>query len=205
MAEFEEAGWQVPAGLDLTEADILEAMKQIPGYLDITPRDFKEIYLLAYSHAVARLGREVTAAEIMTREVVTVGEDTPLADVAARMGDRRVSGVPVQDRRGRVVGIISEKDFLRHLGLTPKNTVMSLLAACLRSEGCLVLSLKEQVARDIMSAPALTVPANTSIQEIAGLFASRRVNRVPVVDDKGELLGLVSRGDLLQAIWPGKK
>ena len=84
-----------PTGIELRDEDIYEAMKGIPGYLDITPGDFKEVYRLAFQHALERLSREVTAAEIMTQDVVTVNPDTPVADVPTVMGQRRVSGVPV--------------------------------------------------------------------------------------------------------------
>ena len=66
-------------GIEIKDEDILEAMRNIPGYLDITPGDFKEIYRLAFQHALERLGRAVTAAEIMTTDVVAVKPDTPLA------------------------------------------------------------------------------------------------------------------------------
>jgi CBS domain-containing membrane protein len=205
VAESEDTGLDFPAGLNLTEADILEAMKKIPGYLDITPRDFKEIYLLAYGQAVARLAREVRAAEIMTRQVITVLEDTPLVEVAAAMGARGISGVPVVDDNGQVTGVIAEKDFLRHLGVTGEPNVMSLVAACLKLKGCVALPIKQQLARDIMTAPVITITADTSIKDIARLFAARRVNRVPVVDAEGKVLGLVSRGDLLHAAWQGER
>ena len=81
-------------GIEIKEEDILEAMRAIPGYLDITPGDFKEVYRLAFQHALERLSRAVTAAEIMTTDVVTVKPDTPVAEVAAAMGRRGVSGVP---------------------------------------------------------------------------------------------------------------
>ena len=87
----------LPPGLEIKEEDILEAMRAIPGYLDITPGDFKEVYRLAFQHALERLSRAVTAAEIMTTDVVTVNPDTPVAEVAAAMGRRGVSGVPVVD------------------------------------------------------------------------------------------------------------
>jgi CBS domain-containing membrane protein len=202
---MEETAFDFPAGIDLTEADILEAMKKIPGYLDITPRDFKEIYLLAYRQAVARLSREVTAAEIMTREVITVSEETPLAKVADAMGTRGISGVPVVNQNGHVTGIISEKDFLSRMGVTREQNFMSLVAACLQSKGCVALPIKQQLAKDIMTSPAITVTAKTSIKEIAGLFTSHRVNRVPVVDVDGKILGIVSRGDLLHAVWREEK
>uniref|UniRef100_A0A7C3UX97 CBS domain-containing protein n=1 Tax=Desulfobacca acetoxidans TaxID=60893 RepID=A0A7C3UX97_9BACT len=104
------------AGVELKEEDIMAAMQEIHGYLDITPGDFKQIYILAYQHALERLSRELTAAEIMTRKVISVTADTPLAEVAEAMGKRGVSGVPVVDDQGRVVGVISEKDFLRSMG-----------------------------------------------------------------------------------------
>ncbi len=205
MPETEDSSLGFPAGIDIVEDDILEAMKKIPGYLDITPRDFKEIYLLAYHHALARLSREVTAAEIMTREVVTVSEDTPLAEVAAAMGRQGISGVPVVDRNHQVTGIISEKDFLSRMGLTQEKNFMSLVAACLKSKGCVALPIKQKLAKDIMAAPAITVTAETTVQKIAALFTSRKINRVPVINADGKVLGIVSRGDLLYAYGRGGK
>ena len=109
MAPRKKTTEQVAApGIDLKDEDIFAAMKQMSGYVDITPLDFKEIYVLAYQHALARLSREVTAAEVMTKEVVLVHPDTPLMEVAEAMGKRSVSGVPVVDEGGRVVGVISE-------------------------------------------------------------------------------------------------
>ena len=58
----ESKGMRPSTGLDLKDEDIYEAMKQIPGYLDITPGDFKDVYLLAYQHALERLSRSVTAS-----------------------------------------------------------------------------------------------------------------------------------------------
>jgi CBS domain-containing protein len=191
--------------IDLSEADILEAMKKIPGYLDITPRDFKEIYTLAYRQAISRFFQEVTAAEIMTRDVVVVSAETPLAEVAGAMGARGISGVPVLEQNGRVTGIISEKDFLTRLGVTGNQNFMTLVASCLTTKGCVDLPMKKQLAKDIMTSPAITVTADMSIKEIAALLASRKVNRVPVVDADGKLLGIVSREDLLRAACRGER
>ena len=129
----------------------------IPGYLDITPGDFKEIYLLAFQQALERLRRDVNAAEIMTRDVVTVNLDTPVADVAAAMGRRGISGLPVVDVENKVLGIISEKDFLARMGVTEPQNFMSLVAGCLKTKGCVALPIKKALAGDIMSAPAVTV------------------------------------------------
>ena len=193
----------MPKGIDLKDEDIYEAMKSIPGYLDITPGDFKEVYHLAYAHALERLSRAVTAREIMTREVVSVRPDTPLAEVAEAMGSRGISGVPVVDDAGRVVGVISEKDFLTHLGVAEPKNFMTLVASCLQSQGCVALPIKKRLAADLMSSPAVTVGPETSVKEIAALFTAKGINRVPVTDPDGRLLGIVTRGDLVKAALGG--
>jgi CBS domain-containing protein len=186
-------------GIELREEDILEAMRSIPGYLDITPGDFKELYRLAFAHALERLSREVTAAEIMTTDVVTVTPDTPVAEVAAAMGRRGVSGVPVVDAGQKVVGVISEKDFLSRMGVKEPMNFMHLVANCLMTKGCVALPIKAALAGDIMNSPAVTVAPATPVKSVARVLTRRNINRVAVTDPDGRLLGLVSRGDIVKA------
>jgi CBS domain-containing membrane protein len=186
-------------GIEIKEEDILEAMRAIPGYLDITPGDFKEVYRLAFQHALERLSREVTAAEIMTTGVVTVAPGTPVAEVAAAMGRRGVSGVPVVDAGNKVVGVISEKDFLTRMGVQDAKNFMSLVANCLMTKDCMALPSECALARDLMNSPAVTVAPNTPVKEIARLLTQKSINRVPVTDPAGRLLGLVSRADIVKA------
>jgi CBS domain-containing membrane protein len=186
-------------GIEIKEADILEAMRAIPGYLDITPGDFKEVYRLAFQHALERLSRGVTAAEIMTTDVVTVQPGTPVAAVAAAMGKRGVSGVPVVDAGQKVVGVISEKDFLTRMGVQDARNFMSLVAGCLKTKGCVALPIKVALAGDLMTSPAVTVASDTPIKDIAILLTHRGINRVAVTNPDGRLLGLVSRGDIVKA------
>jgi CBS domain-containing membrane protein len=187
------------SGIDFKEEDILEAMRGIPGYLDITPGDFKEIYRLAFAHALERLSRDVTAAEIMTTDVVAVKPDTPVSEVAAALGRRGVSGAPVVDAGQKVVGVISEKDVLSRLGLKEPRNFMSLVASCLTTKGCLPLPLSSALAQDIMTSPAVSVAPGAPVKEIAALLTQKGINRVAVTDPAGRLLGLVSRGDIVKA------
>ena len=187
------------AGMEIKDEDILEAMRAIPGYLDITPGDFKEVYRLAFQHALERLSRAVTAAEIMTTDVVAVKPDTPVAEVAAAMGRRGVSGVPVVDAGQKVVGVISEKDFLTRMGVQNAKNFMSLVASCLMTKGCVALPIKAALAGDIMNAPAVTVAPDTPVRDVARLLTQKSINRVAVTDPAGRLLGLVSRGDIVKA------
>jgi CBS domain-containing protein len=188
-----------PQPVDISDDDIYEAMKDIPGYLDITSGDLKEIYHLAYRHAAERLTRSVKARDIMTRDVVSVKKDTHLQEVAEAMADRRISGVPVLGEDGEVVGVISERDFLTHMGAKDSKTFMEVVAECLKGGGCMAAPMRAQRAGDIMTSPAVTVREETTLLEIINTFKDKAINRVPVVDGEGHLVGIVSRADVMES------
>jgi len=190
----------IPRSIDISDDDIFEAMKEIDGYLDITPGDFREVYRIAYDQAVKRLTQSVKARDVMTRKVIFAVQDTPSRDVALAMGRHRVSGLPVMDHAGRVVGVISEKDFLRHMGAGQTTTFMEVVAECLKGKGCVALQVRGQRAVDIMTSPAITVDEETPIMTIADIFMEKGINRVPVINRQGELVGIISRDDILQSI-----
>lgn len=188
-----------PAPIDLTDEDVLKAMKDISGYLDITPGDFKEIYSFAYRHAVERHIHSTRAKDAMTEEVVFVNRTTTLKDVAKRLNRHDISGVPVVDDENKVVGVISEKDFLFNMGAKENRTFMGVVAHCLESKGCVAISMQKQKAQDIMSTPAVTVSENTLISEIASIFTQNKINRTPVIDRNDKLIGIVTRTDIVKS------
>lgn len=183
--------------VDISDDDIYDAMKEIPGYLDITPGDFKEVFRFAYQHAVERLS-SVKAGDVMVTEVVSVTRKTPLDQVAAVMARHGISGVPVVEEGERVVGVISEKDFLTRMGEQDTETFMGVVAECLKGLGCVAVSIRGQNAEDIMTSPAVTVNEETSIREIANLLTEKNINRVPVINRKGHLVGIISRADIVR-------
>lgn len=202
MTRNDSAGLQFP---DISDSDIHEAMKEIQGYLDITPSDLKEVYRHAFRHALERLSRPVSAAQVMTRAVHQVSVDTPIEDVAELMAHQRISGVPVLDQAGSVAGIISERDFLSRMGPPGRAQVMGIVAACLGGGTCLATPIRHKLASEIMTTPAITVREGTSTLEIMEILNTRGINRVPVLDGAGKLAGIVSRGDLLRAQALGRE
>ena len=183
--------------VDISDDDIYDAMKEIPGYLDITPGDFKEVYLFAYQHAVERISA-VKAGDAMVRKVVSVTRKTSLVEVAETMARHGVSGVPVVEEGERVVGVISEKDFLTRMGEEDAETFMGVVAECLKGKGCVAVPVRGQNAEDIMTSPAVTVDEETSIREIAIIFTEKNINRVPVINQEGRLVGIISRADVVR-------
>lgn len=187
-------------GLDpesLTDDDFTAAMKQVSGYLDITTGDLKELYKLAYIQARKRL-LSTQAREIMTSPVHVVEVDLAVNEVAALMAEAQVAGVPVVNSEKRVVGVISEKDFLQRMS-EETGSFMGLVATCMARKGCPALSIKGRVAEDIMSSPAVTVEPEAPLHELFSLMSEKRINRVPVLENGG-LVGIVSRDDVLRAL-----
>jgi CBS domain-containing protein len=139
--------------------------------------------------------------EIMSSDVVTVSEDTPLKEVAEVLAERRISGLPVVDEDGYVVGVVSEADILfKERGPSSRTGVFGWLLDRYGFEG--QLKLEARTAGEAMSAPALVIEPQRRVAEAAHLMLDRRVNRLPVID-QGRLVGIVTRADLVRAFVRG--
>lgn len=114
---------------------------------------------------------QMSVKEIMTKDVVTVQSATPVREVADLLRERNVSGVPVVDDEGRVLGVVSELDVVSRRGAT---------------------------AADIMSKQVISVTEDTDVDEVLHLFLNQRIRRVPVLSDGQHLAGIVSRSDLVR-------
>ena len=186
--------------IDLSEEDVLDAMRSLQGYVDITPGTFREIYQLAYAHASKRMAGAVLAKEIMTAPVLCLRHDMSAAEAAKFLADHGVSGAPVVDAEGKVCGVVSEKDFLRKMGLTADVSFMGVIAKCLHSPGCMVSGLRDLSVDDLMSAPPFTASEEISVSEISALFTEKAINRLPICDAAGRPVGIVTRTDLVGAL-----
>lgn len=185
--------------VDIAEADILAAMKEIQGYIDISPGDFKEVFQIAYRHAAQRVLHGRKAGEIMTAPVHCLGQDLDLLQSATILAERRISGAPVVDGDGRLVGVVSEKDFLAMMGLGKPQSFMQIIVHCLQNKGCMATSLRNHSIREIMSTTAITAGPEITIGAISALFKEKRINRLPIVDANGRPLGIVTRTDLVHS------
>lgn len=187
--------------VDISDDDILQAMKKMEGYVDITPVDFKEVYRFAYQNAIARIMNFTKAKDIMTKNVVSVKRNASLPEIAEIMASHEISGVPVVDEENKVIGVISEKDFLSPMGA---KSSMGIIARLLKDKGDITMPMLNQRAEDIMTSPPLTVREDATISEIADIFSVKNINRVPVLNEKGKLAGIISRADVIQSPFPKK-
>lgn len=140
--------------------------------------------------------------DIMTRDVVTVGPEDSLKDVASILTALGVSGLPVCDVNRHVVGVISEADIL-YKELDPRERSGGALAWVVDpAEGRTLRKARARKAGETMSTPAITISPHRSVAEAAHLMTRHGINRLPVV--KGEkLVGIVTRADLVRAFSRG--
>lgn len=141
------------------------------------------------------------AKDVMTTQVVTVSPDTPVADIAKRLIERRISAVPVVEDDGRLIGIVSEGDLMRRPesgGERHRSWWLPLVAEPETQAREYVKSHGAR-AREVMTRDVVTVGEDASLEEIATLLEKHRIKRVPVLR-AGKVVGIVSRANLLQGI-----
>jgi CBS domain-containing protein len=135
-------------------------------------------------------------AEVMTAEVLTVTPETSLKQVAEMLASRGISGAPVVDDEKHVVGVVSEADIIVKERRQPQPDALHRLFR--RTNGT-AAKRAATTAGEAMTSPAVTVTGTRRVDVAAALMLDRHVNRLPVVDDQGVLVGIVTRADLVRA------
>lgn len=134
--------------------------------------------------------------DVMTPQAIWVAEDTAFTEIAAALRRHRVSAFPVLDAGARVVGVVSESDLLAKEALGGgEDPVPGMIGGMHRRRQ--LEKARGITARDLMTSPAVTVEAGDTVEHAARLLYLRGVKRLPVLDPKGHLAGIVSRADVL--------
>jgi len=137
--------------------------------------------------------------DVMTREVLTVGPTTPLKDVARLLTEHRISGLPVVDAEGGLLGVISEGDFLaKDANLEPPKRPLAWLFGRGERDEAALARLRATTAGEAMTTPAITVGPGRPLAEAARIMAQNSVNRLPVLDE-GRVVGIITRADIVRA------
>jgi CBS domain-containing protein len=144
----------------------------------------------------------MNAQDVMVSPVITVGEDATIQDVARILINERISAVPVVDAAGKLAGIVTESDLMRRAEIGTERHYswwLSLLADARTLAADYVKSHATSV-KDVMTRIVRTAAPDTPLHEIAELFEKNHIKRVPIVNKNGELVGIVSRANIIQAV-----
>ncbi len=145
------------------------------------------------------------ARDIMTRTVHTVPPDMPLDALAKAFTEKRVSGFPVVDQEGKIIGVVTESDLIHQNQRLHIPTTIALFDAVI------VLGssrrLEEEIRRvaattvgEIMTPDPVTVDEDMPVEEIAALMAERRIHTLPVLDAEGNLVGVIGKVDVIRGL-----
>jgi len=144
------------------------------------------------------------AREIMNKNVVTVQEEATIEEVAGILTDNNVSGAPVVNKEGKLVGIVTEEDLL-HKKTNPRVPgFLNILGAFIYISG--VERYREDLKKlaatkvfEIMTTEVVTVGGDAEIEQVAALMVDHDIKRLPVVENDA-LIGIISRADIVRTI-----
>lgn len=147
--------------------------------------------------------------EIMTTDVVTLNGYMSVRQAAELLAARNISGAPVVDSDGKIIGILTETDILRSVKAAadevhmvfPSLHTMGVMFELSKGEKEIVKAFEEQantIVMDVMTKNVHTCSPDTTLNEVASTFVEEGINRLPVVDEEGHVVGIVARGDIVR-------
>jgi CBS domain-containing protein len=145
-----------------------------------------------------------TVADVMSRNPIVVKAETPLNEAVKILAEQRISGLPVVDDSGNLIGIISETDLMwQEAGVTPPAYIMFLDSVIyLKNPADYERDLHKalgQTVGEVMSKNPITISADKSLKEAARIMHDRNIHRLPVLSGH-EVIGILTRGDIIRAM-----
>jgi len=143
----------------------------------------------------------MNTSDVMTQEVVSILPTAPIADAVYLMTSNAISGLPVIDKDGRLVGMVTEGDFLRRseLGTEKRRARWIDFLSGADAMAARYIQTHSRRVSEVVTKPAIAVQEDTPLEEVVRIMEKRRIKRLPVV--RGErVVGIISRANLLQAL-----
>jgi CBS domain-containing protein len=161
----------------------------------------EDVQIVKYTHRFLNpLPADRLVSEVMTRDVISLNSDLPIQQAWKQMLESRVKATPVVDRSGTVVGILTDEDLLERAGIQQRLSIAIRMDAEEINQELQSLESSPLKVADVMTRPVVTVLA----EETLGIATSRMVKsglkRLPVTDNNGKLVGMLSRLDILRQV-----
>ena len=194
-------------GQTITKDDFVCAIRELDTFVDVDPNTLVDLTKKAIKYAFFRQLKHVLVKTVMTPNVITVSHNTLLHEAASMMVENRVSGLPVVAENHRLIGLITEADLLKAMGVPnekPAQTVWETLEYLFHhlSSPQNLLNLQDTTltVADLMTSNVITVLPNDTIEDVLELMKKYKIKRVIVADSEQRIQGMVSRSDLIKII-----
>ena len=187
--------------MNLQSEDFQAALKELDTYTDVSIEDLMRIHKSAQRYAQLRQTGNVAVKDIMTREIVTVTPETSIKEAAQNLLTHRISGLPVVNNENKLVGIVTEADFLNAIGIPSHHPTHSLwhTLQLMFTHRPNALETPRTVA-DIMKADVVTIQADQTLHEVIDLMKRHSIKRIVVTDATNQVEGMITRSNLVRVV-----
>jgi len=189
----------VAAASRFSAADLDAALAHYNQVIDVNRADLESLLHFAEAQAYGRRLGDLRCEQVMTRQLITVDAATPLREGWRLLREHRIKALPVTDPAGRVVGIVTVADFLRHVDLDGHEGVGARLREFLRRTTT-VPTPKPEVVGQIMTREVRVASADRAVTELVPLFSEGGHHHIPIIDTQRRLVGIITQTDLLKAL-----
>ena len=189
--------------LGFTPEDLDAVLKQYDQVLDISRDDLESLFMQTEQRAYNRRFGIISCADIMSRDVVSAEFGTSLEQAWQEMRAHQVTALPVLNRSRRIVGIVTQTDFLEHGGLDDYDSIRHRLQRFLSKSG-LTHTEKAEVVGQIMTPNPTVARVDTPIVDLVPLMADSGHHHIPIVDEEDRFAGIITQSDLVAALYESR-
>ncbi len=172
------------------EVDLDRALAEFGSVVDVTRDDLQRLLQLTEKHSLRRTMGDLRAARIMSRDLRTVTPEAPVSEAWRLLDRHHLKALPVLDDKQRLVGILTLADLLGHAASTAPRGLTERFRA-----------RREAPVSRLMTRPVRCVTLDTPVVELVSLLSDQGLHCLPVLDDGGRVVGIVSQSDLIAALY----
>lgn len=184
----------------ISEADIALALKESSSLVDVTPTELSHILSNAEMNTFKRVRGDITCADIMQREVISVEYGTEVEDAWLLIQEKRLKVMPVVDNTKRIIGILTWHDFFKHINLHAYDSLQEQFRRFIRrSTG--VETDKPEAVGHIMTRSVVSLEETAHIVELIPLMSLQGHRQIPIIDKDHRLVGMVYQANLVAALY----
>jgi CBS domain-containing membrane protein len=186
--------------IGFTREDLDAVLKSYGQVLDVSRDDLEEIIIATEMKAYERRFGTITCGDIMSTDAVTLEFSSSLREAWQLLRHHQLHALPVLNKARRVIGIVAQNDFLRRAGVDELASIAQRLRRFLAPSSGSNWDKPEMVGQ-MMVPDVVTAKASTPIVELVPLMANSGMHHLPIVDDEGRFVGMISQSDLLAALY----
>lgn len=186
--------------IGISEQDVELALENMKNFMDVSTGDLSKLLTDAQIQSFKRYRGNVTCADIMVKNILTVEYGTEVEDAWKTMHNAKLKALPVIDRAGRVIGIITWNDFFKFIDAEAHGTFSEKFRAFIRRTPDVTAEKPESVGH-IMTTPVSVISESSHIADLIPLMSNQGYRQIPIVNNENRLAGMVYQANLIAALY----